>query len=95
MRAGSVRDGAFGLPGGLTRPSPSGYRVSVSGQGSRDVLSAVARMEASVAAGGQVVDDSSAPGSWIPADRSGNKVCIAAWPDGAPTANDELRDTAS
>jgi 4a-hydroxytetrahydrobiopterin dehydratase len=45
---------------------------------------AVARMEAAVAAGGRVVDDSGAPGSWILADRSGNKVCIAAWPDGAP-----------
>lgn len=46
---------------------------------------AVARMEAAVAAGGRIVDDSGAPGSWILADRSGNKVCIAAWPDGAPT----------
>jgi 4a-hydroxytetrahydrobiopterin dehydratase len=46
---------------------------------------AEARMRAAVAAGGRVVDDSSAPGAWILADRSGNKVCIAAWPDGAPT----------
>jgi 4a-hydroxytetrahydrobiopterin dehydratase len=46
---------------------------------------AVARMEAAVAAGGTIVDDSGAPGAWILADRSGNKVCIAAWPDGAPT----------
>lgn len=46
---------------------------------------AEARMQAGVAAGGRVVDDSGAPGSWILADRSGNKVCIAAWPDGAPT----------
>jgi len=36
-----------------------------------------------VAAGGVVVDDSHAPATWILADRSGNKVCIAAWPDGA------------
>ena len=42
-----------------------------------------ARMQAAVAAGGRVVDDSGAPGAWILADRSGNKVCIAAWPDGA------------
>jgi 4a-hydroxytetrahydrobiopterin dehydratase len=47
---------------------------------------AEARMQAAVAAGGRVVDDSGAPGAWILADRSGNKVCIAAWPDGAPTA---------
>jgi 4a-hydroxytetrahydrobiopterin dehydratase len=43
------------------------------------------RMKAAVAAGGRVVDDSSAPGAWILADRAGNKVCIAAWPDGALT----------
>jgi 4a-hydroxytetrahydrobiopterin dehydratase len=34
-----------------------------------------------VAAGGRVVQDD-APGGWILADRAGNKVCIAAWPDG-------------
>ena len=45
---------------------------------------AEARMQAAVAAGGRVVDDSAAPAAWILADRSGNKVCIAAWPDGAP-----------
>ena len=44
---------------------------------------AEARMKAAVAAGGQIVDDSEAPAAWILADRSGNKVCIAAWPDGA------------
>lgn len=48
---------------------------------------AEARMEAAVAAGGKVVDDSSAPGTWILADRSGNKVCIASWPDGAAEAS--------
>ena len=41
------------------------------------------RLDAAVAAGGRVVDDSEAPGAWILADRAGNKVCIAAWPDGA------------
>lgn len=48
-----------------------------------------ARLQAAVAAGGTVVDGSSAPGAWILADRSGNKVCIAAWPDGAPTPESE------
>ena len=43
------------------------------------------RLQTAVLMGGVVVDDSNAPGSWILADRSGNKVCIAAWPDGAPT----------
>jgi 4a-hydroxytetrahydrobiopterin dehydratase len=39
---------------------------------------------AAVAAGGRIVDDSHAPAAWILADRAGNRVCIAAWPDGAP-----------
>ena len=51
------------------------------------------RLAAAVAAGGRIVDDSNAPGSWILADRSGNKVCIAAWPDGAPTP--EWQDASS
>jgi 4a-hydroxytetrahydrobiopterin dehydratase len=50
---------------------------------------AEARMQAAVAAGGTVVHDGRAPGAWILADRSGNKVCIAAWPDGAPFPEDD------
>lgn len=50
---------------------------------------AEARVQAAVAAGGRIVDDSGAPGAWILADRSGNKVCIAAWPDGAPVPESE------
>jgi 4a-hydroxytetrahydrobiopterin dehydratase len=42
------------------------------------------RLAAAVAAGGRIVDDSHAPALWILADRAGNRVCIAAWPDGAP-----------
>jgi 4a-hydroxytetrahydrobiopterin dehydratase len=42
---------------------------------------AQARLEAALAAGGRVVDESGAPSSWILADRAGNKVCIASWPD--------------
>jgi 4a-hydroxytetrahydrobiopterin dehydratase len=42
------------------------------------------RLAAALAAGGRVVDESSAPAVWILADRAGNRVCIAAWPDGAP-----------
>jgi 4a-hydroxytetrahydrobiopterin dehydratase len=49
---------------------------------------AEARLAAAVVAGGVVVDDSHAPASWILADRSGNKVCIAAWPDGASDPQD-------
>ncbi|BDV31045.1 VOC family protein [Microbacterium terricola] len=44
---------------------------------------AESRLAAAVAAGGRIVDDSEAPSAWILADRAGNKVCIAAWPDGA------------
>jgi len=42
-----------------------------------------ARVAAALAAGGSLVDGADGPGGWILADRAGNKVCIAAWPDGA------------
>ena len=42
-----------------------------------------ARVAAAVAAGGRIVDDADAPAGWILADRAGNRVCIAAWPDGS------------
>jgi 4a-hydroxytetrahydrobiopterin dehydratase len=41
------------------------------------------RLAAALAAGGRIVDDSAAPAVRILADRAGNRVCIAAWPDGA------------
>jgi len=44
------------------------------------------RLRAAVDAGGRIIDDSAAPSAWILADRAGNKVCIAAWPDGAEPA---------
>jgi len=51
------------------------------------------RLRAAVEAGGRIVDAAEAPSAWILADRSGNKVCIAAWPDGAqpsaPTVDEE------
>jgi 4a-hydroxytetrahydrobiopterin dehydratase len=43
---------------------------------------AEARLAAAVAAGGRVVVDRG-PVWWVLSDKSGNKVCIAAWPDGA------------
>jgi 4a-hydroxytetrahydrobiopterin dehydratase len=47
-----------------------------------------ARVAAALAAGGRIVDDADAPAGWILADRAGNRVCIAAWPDGSvPTAS--------
>jgi 4a-hydroxytetrahydrobiopterin dehydratase len=42
---------------------------------------AEARLAAAVAADGRIVDESEAPLTWILADRAGNKVCIASWPD--------------
>jgi 4a-hydroxytetrahydrobiopterin dehydratase len=44
---------------------------------------AVRRLEAALAAGGRLVEESAAPAGWILADRAGNRVCIASWPDGA------------
>jgi 4a-hydroxytetrahydrobiopterin dehydratase len=40
-----------------------------------------ARLDAALAAGGRIVDES--PEHWTLADRAGNRVCICAWPDGA------------
>lgn len=43
---------------------------------------AEARVAAALAAGGRMVHDADAPEGWILADSAGNRVCIAAWPDG-------------
>ena len=51
---------------------------------------AEARLAAALAAGGRIVDESGAPGGLILSDRAGNRVCIAAWPDGSvPLPGDE------
>ena len=42
-----------------------------------------ARLAAALAAGGRVVRQWDDPGAWTLADRAGNRVCIAAWPDGS------------
>jgi 4a-hydroxytetrahydrobiopterin dehydratase len=44
---------------------------------------AQARVAEAVAAGGRVVTCSEGEGYWILADRAGNKVCVASWPDGS------------
>ena len=44
---------------------------------------AEARVAAALAAGGHIVEDAEAPAAWILADRAGNRVCVAAWPDGS------------
>ena len=43
-----------------------------------------ARLDAALAAGGRVVDDSEAPQNWVLADPAGNRLDLTAWPDGAP-----------
>ena len=50
---------------------------------------AQSRVDAAVAAGGIIVDSSEAPSWWVLADRSGNKVCVVAWPDGAKAQKSE------
>lgn len=42
-----------------------------------------ARLEAAIAAGGRIVDESHAPSWWTLADRAGNRACICGWPDGS------------
>jgi 4a-hydroxytetrahydrobiopterin dehydratase len=42
-----------------------------------------ARLAAAVAAGGRIVHHWTDPQAWTLADRAGNRVCVAAWPDGA------------
>jgi 4a-hydroxytetrahydrobiopterin dehydratase len=49
---------------------------------------AEARVAAALAAGGRIVEESSAPEWWILADPAGNRVCIAAWPDGAEASTE-------
>jgi 4a-hydroxytetrahydrobiopterin dehydratase len=41
-----------------------------------------ARLEAALAAGGRIVDDSEAPRNWVLADPAGNRMDLTAWPDG-------------
>jgi len=41
------------------------------------------RLEAAIAMGGRIVDESHAPSHWTLADHAGNRVCICAWPDGS------------
>jgi 4a-hydroxytetrahydrobiopterin dehydratase len=65
----------------LDRAKPLRHAMHVDVSVARDHVEA--RVEAALAAGGCVVDESSAPAHWILSDRAGNRVCICAWPDGA------------
>jgi 4a-hydroxytetrahydrobiopterin dehydratase len=65
----------------LDRAKPLRHAMHVDVSVAREHIEA--RLAAALAAGGRIVDDSAAPRAWILSDRAGNKVCIAAWPDGA------------
>ena len=67
---------------GLDEAKPLRHAMHVDVSVAREHVEA--RLAAALAAGGRIVDESAAPGAWILSDRSGNRVCIAAWPDGAP-----------
>ena len=41
------------------------------------------RLQAALAAGGRIVEVFESPAASVLADPAGNRVCIAAWPDGA------------
>ena len=96
FRVGSLHDAArlaeaIGkAPGIADTDRRCGYRSSTmpSYCRMRCILVSAARehvkacLEAAVAAGGRIVDESHAPAHWTLADRAGNRVCICAWPDG-------------
>ena len=65
----------------LNPAKPLRHAMHVDVSVARDV--AEQRLAAALAASGRIVDESEAPATWILADRAGNKVCIASWPDGA------------
>jgi 4a-hydroxytetrahydrobiopterin dehydratase len=47
---------------------------------------AKSRIAAALSAGGRIIHDGDAPEGWILSDSAGNRVCVAAWPDGAHSA---------
>jgi len=46
-----------------------------------DPAEVAGRIDAAVAAGGRVVDDSQAPSFWVLADADGNRSCLCTWQD--------------
>jgi 4a-hydroxytetrahydrobiopterin dehydratase len=67
---------------GLDQAKPLSHAMHIDVSVAREQVKA--RLEAAVAAGGRIVDESHAPSHWTLADRAGNRVCICAWPDGSP-----------
>jgi 4a-hydroxytetrahydrobiopterin dehydratase len=66
---------------GLDADKPLRHAMHIDVSVSREDVEA--RVAAAVAAGGRIVVDADAPEGWILADSAGNRVCVAAWPDGA------------
>lgn len=64
----------------LDEAKPLRHAMHVDVSVARDQVKA--RLDAALAAGGRIVDESQAPSHWTLADRAGNRVCICAWPDG-------------
>lgn len=65
----------------LSEAKPLRHAMHIDVSVAREMVGA--RIEAAIAAGGRMVDDSHAPSHWTLADRAGNRVCICAWPDGS------------
>jgi 4a-hydroxytetrahydrobiopterin dehydratase len=65
----------------LDPAKPLRHAMHVDVSGARE--HAEQRLAAALAAGGRVVFEFDDPPAWVLADRAGNRVCIAAWPDGA------------
>lgn len=65
----------------LNQAKPLRHAMHIDVSVARDQVKA--RLDAAVAAGGRIVDESHAPAHWTLADRAGNRVCICAWPDGS------------
>jgi len=63
----------------MDAPRPQRNRIHIDVYVPHD--QAEARVAAAIAAGGHLVSDVNAPGTWLLADAEGNEVDIASWPD--------------
>ena len=63
----------------MDAPRPQRNRVHLDVTVAHDV--AEARVDAALAAGGRLVDDSHARAFWVLADVEGNEACVSTWLD--------------
>ncbi|WP_328354185.1 4a-hydroxytetrahydrobiopterin dehydratase [Mycobacterium sp. NBC_00419] len=61
----------------MDAPRPQRNRIHLDVDVAHDV--ALGRIDAALAAGGELVSDAAAPAFWVLADREGNEVCICTW----------------